>query len=261
MNNNKLKKPSPLKFWIQAAGLAYSMWQSNKRNKLAQQALRDAEIEEEKEKALLEKEMGRYKSMKFENPYAENVYEDLTISKESAEFQMEQAAQQRANIMAGLSGAAGTSGLSGLAQQLVAQGTLQSRQVSADIAKQEAMNQQLAARGAQQKQQGEDWVQQMEIQRKQDLLMSRLGGSAGAMAARQQAESNVINARLSGQGQVGGSFTDLAENVTEEDWSKFGDTLGKGWGSLKTWGQNLFNNPNSARNIGWGDNPTGTNLG
>ena len=193
--------------------------------------------------------MAGYKSMTFENPYAENVYEDLTISKETAEFQMEQAAQQRANIMQGLRGAAGSTGISALAQQLANAGTLQARQSSADIAEQEAYNQKLAAQGSLQQQKGEDWVAQMERERQQNLLMARLGGTAGATDARQLAQQNQLLAKQAGQQQMAaagiGAATSLA-SMSKEDWSKMKDTLGTGWGNLKS----LFANQDSL-SIGW----------
>ena len=83
----------------------------------------------------------------------ENVYEDLTVSQEAARFQMEQGTQQRANIMQQLRGAAGGSGIAALAQSLATQGTIQARQVSADIAQQEQANRIAAAQGAGQLQQ------------------------------------------------------------------------------------------------------------
>lgn len=234
MNNKKLTKPSPLKYWqlaIAVGQLAMSAHQSAKRNRLAREALRQQNIKAEEEAEALEKEMGRYKSMTFKNPYAENVYEDITISKESAEFQMEQAAQQRADIMQGLSGAAGTSGIAGLAQSLAVQGAMQARQASADIAKQEAYNQKLIAQGAQQVQRGEDWVQQMEIQRKQDLLMARLGGVSGARQAQQRAQANVLSSESLGRQQMIGAVANVgttAAGMEQTDWDK----LSQDWNKL-----------------------------
>ena len=82
----------------------------------------------------------------MKNQYAdmENMYEDLTVDRRAAEFQMEQGAQQRADIMQSFKGAAGASGIAGLAQALAGQGQLQARQVSADIGQQERQNQMLA---------------------------------------------------------------------------------------------------------------------
>ena len=145
------------------------------------------------------------------NPYAQNVYEDVTVNQEAAKFQMEQGAQQRANIMSSLRGAAGGSGIAGLAQSLAGQGTLQARQVSADISRQEAANQQLIGRGALQVQQGAAQVQQLQLQgqaavqaaeagRTSTLLGMEMGEMAGARAGVQSAYAN----QMSGLGAISG---------------------------------------------------------
>ena len=77
----------------------------------------------------------------------ENRFEDMTVDMRAADFQVRQGQQQRANILQSLRGAAGGSGVAGLAQALANQGTIQARQASADIARQEAANRQAAAQG------------------------------------------------------------------------------------------------------------------
>lgn len=85
-----------------------------------------------------------------ENQYAnmENTMEDLTVNQQQARFQAQQGAQQRANIMSNLQGAAGGSGIAGLAQALANQGQLATQQASASIGMQESRNQLLAAQQA-----------------------------------------------------------------------------------------------------------------
>ena len=147
-----------------------------------------------------------YRAMEFKNPYEnmenhyenmQNVYEDLTVNQQQAQFQSQQGDQQRANIMQGLQGAAGGSGVAGLAQALANQGQLQSQQISASIGQQEAMNQQMIARGAEsvqkskldaeaagdlQERAGEASLQTMEMDRQATLLGISMGESAGANA-------------------------------------------------------------------------------
>ena len=112
----------------------------------------------------MEAQKQQYKNQQFTNPFAnmQNVYEDLTVNQQQAQFQAQQGAQQRANIMQGLRGAAGSSGIAGLAQVLANQGQLQTQRISASIGQQEAMNQRLAAKGAMAVQtaerQGKQWV-------------------------------------------------------------------------------------------------------
>jgi hypothetical protein len=165
------------------------------------------------------------------NPFAQNVYEDVTVNQEAARFQMEQGAQQRANIMSGLRGAAGGSGVAGLAQALAGQGTIQARQVSASISQQEAANQRLIAQGAQQRQVGAGQVQQMQMQgaaavqaaearRTSTLLGMEMGEMAGARAGVQSAYANQMagfgamtsmqNARMGMWGDIVGGIAGAA---------------------------------------------------
>jgi hypothetical protein len=148
----------------------------------------------------LEQQKQEYKEFTFENPYAdvENFYEDVQVDTQAAEFQMEQAAQQRANILSGLRGAAGASGVAGLAQALANQATMQTRQVSVDLARQERQGQMLARQGAQQadmlRRQGEAAVQSAEFGRTSTLLASEYGQAAGAEAGVQAAYANEMSA-------------------------------------------------------------------
>ena len=54
-----------------------------------------------------------YSQLDTSNPYLnmENKFEDLTVNQQQAQFQAQQGAQQRADILASLRGAAGTSGI------------------------------------------------------------------------------------------------------------------------------------------------------
>ena len=117
------------------------------------------------------------------NPYEnietefENVYEDLTVNQQQAQFERQMAQQQQANIMQDLRGAAGGSGIAGLAQAMANQGQLQAQRASASIGMQESQNQRLAAQGAQQ-------ARAME----QQALQTRMTGAAQAQQMRLQGE-------------------------------------------------------------------------
>ena len=169
----------------------------------------------------------------MKNPFEnmQNVYEDLTVDTQAAEFQMEQGAQQRANILSGLRGAAGGSGIAGLAQALAGQGTLQARQVSTDISRQEAQNRRLTAQGAMQVQQaqrqgasqidmarrgGEAMIQEAEMQRQSTLLGVAYGGMQGANAGVQQAYANQMTSNMAMsqmQMQQAGMFMNLGSSA------------------------------------------------
>jgi len=196
---------------------------------------------QKQEAAKLEKQKDVYRNMKFKNPYAnvknqfedltnpyenlsmENVMEDLKVNTKQAEFQAQQGAQQRADALGQLRGAAGSSGIAGLAQSMANQGQLQTQQISAQIGQQEAMNQRLRAQGAQdvlRRQQvkmagqgavdmaiaqgagaadmamrgGEARLQEMEMSRQATLLGIQMGQTTGANTALQQAYANQMSA-------------------------------------------------------------------
>ena len=98
------------------------------------------------------------------NPYAENVYEDMTVDTQAADYLKEQQQQSQANIMQGLKGVAGSSGVAGLAQSMSNVATGQARQASAGIAQQERANQQARLKGEQLKQKGQFGVEKMQAQ-------------------------------------------------------------------------------------------------
>lgn len=180
-----------------------------------------------------------YREFEFENPFAgmENPFEDLTVSQEAARFQAEQAAQQRANILAGLQGAAGASGIAGLAQSLANQGTIQARQASADIARQEAANRQAAAQGQLRTdmliRQGEAAVQSAEFGRESTLYAAELGELAGTRQMRGQALGNQMSGFATMQqmeaarlGAISGFAGGVGDLLTADASSVAGKILG-----------------------------------
>jgi hypothetical protein len=168
------------------------------------------------EQAKLDKQKAEYKAMKFTNPFAnmENVYEDLTVNQQQAQFQAQQGSQQRANIMQNLKGAAGSSGVAGLAQALANQGALQTQRISASIGQQESRNQLAAAKGAGAVQiaerQGDQWVQQAEMDRQATLLGMQMGQTTGANLAQQQAQANQMNAQIAQSQAMADMFGTMA---------------------------------------------------
>ena len=177
---------------IAAVGVGMSAYSGAKSRKMAESQAKDAAIEKQREKAELDKQKEVWRSMKFENPYQENVYEDLTINQQQAQFEVQQGAQQRANIMGQMRGAAGGSGIAALAQQMASQGQLATQRASASIGQQEAANQRLRAQGAQQRQAGEAQKQQFELDKQRQLLALESGESTAAIAASQQAQRDIV---------------------------------------------------------------------
>ena len=130
--------------------------------------------------------------------------------------------------MGQLRGAAGGTGIAGVAQALAGQGQLQTQQISASIGQQEARNQALAARGAQQVQagaaavdlqqrQGEASVQGAESGRQATLLGMQQAQTAGANAAAIQARMNQQLANESANTMVTSAITGLVGNKDVQD--------------------------------------------
>jgi len=140
-----------------------------------------------------------FEAFKFTNPFEgmENPFEDFTVDLQAARFREEQAAQSRANILQQLQASAGSSGIAALAQALANQQSIQSQQISANIAQQERQNQMMAAKGASlvdlQQRQGEAMVQQAEASRESTLLGVELAGLTGASAGEQRAMANQMS--------------------------------------------------------------------
>ena len=178
------------------------MYQANQQKQDAKGVANEARTERAKQQALLKKQKDEYKAMKFKNPFEnmENTFEDLTVNQQQAQFQAQQGNQQRANIMQNMRGAAGSSGIAGLAQAMANQGQLQTQRISASIGMQESQNQMATARGAtaiqNAERQGDQWVQQTNIDRQATLLGMQMGQTTGANMAYQQSQANQMNAQI-----------------------------------------------------------------
>jgi len=207
-----------------------------RRNEQAITSATDAQLAEQsaqqaRQQQVLAEQKQSFKSFEFQNPFAgmENTMEDLTVNTAAADFQAEQGAQQRANLLSGLRGAAGGSGVAGLAQSLANAGTMQARQISVDLGQQQTQNQKLAAQQAGQLQslerQGAAAVQQAEASRESTLLGMEMGEMAGARAGVQAAYGNQMagfgaitgmqNARMGMYGQIiGGVASGVGSALT-----------------------------------------------
>ena len=132
-----------------------------KKRKAEQRAARER-LEQAKEKFESIEYKNPYEDLT--NPYAENVFEDMTVDTQAADYLREQQQQSQANIMQGLKGVAGSSGVAGLAQSMSNVATGQARQASMQIAQQERANQQARLQGEQLKQKGQFGVDKMQAQ-------------------------------------------------------------------------------------------------
>jgi|TARA_R110002012_G_scaffold7045_2_gene33367 hypothetical protein len=178
------------------------------------------------------------------NPYAnmENTMEDLTVNQQQAQFEAQQGAQTRANVMGQMRGAAGSSGVAGLAQAMANQGQQAAQRASASIGQQEAANQKAAAQQAGQLQtmdrqgawkadmtrrSGAEQQRQLEVSRENTLFAM----SADRLASAEQAVQQGQDAMWSGIGSSVGEAAQLAmlasdirlkENITKTGVSKSG---------------------------------------
>ena len=158
-----------------------------------------------------------YANVKNQYRDLENTFEDLTVNQQQAQFEAQQNAQVRANIMEGFRGAAGASGIAGLAQAMASQAQLSTQKASASIGLQEAQQQKLmATEGARiqmAERAGEAQAEQMRLAgeaQARGLEWQKTGTMLGmaqqrkGMADQAIAESNAAIA--GGVGQVAGSL-------------------------------------------------------
>ena len=237
------------------------------------------------EAAKLEKQKDIYRSMQFTNPYGRS-----TVNTKQAEFQTQQGAQQRANIMQSMQGAAGGSGIASLAQAMAGQGALQTQQISAQIGQQEAANQRLKAQGAQdvmRRQQvkmagqgavdmtraqgaaaadmarrgGEASMQEMEISRQATLLGIQMGQTSGANAALQQAYANQMAAGAN-QANLYGQQAAAQYGMAGDAMGSFGSFVGAYAGAGTGSGDSTTNSDRKLKkNISKiGKSPSGLNI-
>ena len=209
--------------------------QGNKMRKQSAGLAKQALAERKEQQKRVDKEVANYRAMKFTNPYEgmENTMEDLRVSTQAADFQAEQGAQQRSNIMQSLKGAAGSSGIAGLAQSMANQGQLQARQISAGLAQQEVGNEMARAqqagmiqkaerRGAAQIQQmersGDAMVQGAESGRQATILGMQYGQAAGANTNYQQAMENQANANMRASQMGNTAMMNMMGTAASTDW-------------------------------------------
>mgnify|MGYP003134876656 CR=1 FL=1 len=188
---------------------------------MAGKAKKEREAEQKRANEELAKMRDRYEKLDTSNPYAnlenrfaENVYEDLAVNQQQAQFVAQQGQQQRANIMQRLQGAAGASGIAGLAQTMANQGQLQTQQAAASIGQQEARNQQLAAQGQLRVQAGETAVdakkgygEVLSRQWEQSKVATMFGMAQQEKASADAARQRALDAQMSAIGDIAGGVT------------------------------------------------------
>lgn len=155
--------------------------------------------------------MQQYEQSQYVDPYAnmENVYEDLTVNTQQAEFQKQMALQQQADTLDALRSTAGASGAAGLAQVLSGSFARQQQEASASIGEQERKNQLLSLQGADQLQrlqaEGQLAGQAFEQQKLENILQFKMADVAAALGAETNYQQQLFD--------VGGQVLDLIGDV------------------------------------------------
>ena len=163
--------------------------------------------EQKDAQAQFDQNMTKYQSQDLSNPYAnmENVYEDLTVNTQAADFAAQQQAQGMANTMQSMKGAAGGSGIAALAQAMAGQQSQNAQSASADIARQEAGNQKAQAQMAGELQMAERKGEVMSRDMKREQYETELGMSQQRLGAANLARQEATQALVGGVGQVVGA--------------------------------------------------------
>ena len=177
---------------------------------------RNAKKKAEEAQIDLDKQKASFANLDTSNPYLnmENTMEDLTVNKQQAEFQKQQAMQSQANVMQSMRGAAGGSGIAALAQTLANSGSLDAQKASVSIGNQEAANQRLERGEASRIQglgiDGEIMSRQAEKGKISTLMGMAADDVSNANQARAEAKSDMhkgiatVGSSLTSMGGVGG---------------------------------------------------------
>jgi len=135
----------------------------------------------------------------------ENVYEDLTVNTQQADFVAQQQAQGMADTMGSLKGAAGGSGIAALAQSLAGQQSQNAQQASVSIGQQEASNQAAERQMAGQLQQQETMGELESRAAEKDKVDTMLGMSQARLGSANQARAAATQSIIGGVGELAGA--------------------------------------------------------
>lgn len=136
----------------------------------------------------------------------ENVYEDLTVNQQQADFTAQQQQQGLSNTLNQMQGAAGGSGIAALAQAMANQQSQNAQRASVSIGQQEAQNQAAQARMAGQLQSQERQGELISRQAEMDKTSTLLGMSGQRLQAANQARAAATQGLMAGIGGVAGAF-------------------------------------------------------
>ena len=150
----------------------------------------------------------QFENLDTSNVYAnmENVYEDLTVNQQQAEFANRAQQQSLANTMAGMQGAAGGSGIAALAQAMANQSSLNAERASLSIGQQERQNQMAQMQQAANIQRLEAAGELKSREAELNKVSTLMGLSGQRLQAANEARNDATQGILAGVGNVAGGF-------------------------------------------------------
>jgi hypothetical protein len=163
---------------------------ANKRRRQAMKANKKA-------RAKMERDKEKYLNTPITNPYLdkENVYEDLTVNTQAADFAAEKSQQGLADTLSNMNQAAGGSGIAALAQALAGQSAIANQKASMSIAEQERKNEMKERAQADQldtlERRGNKYVEDMQRKMAGEVLGYSMADVTGTNADIKQATENV----------------------------------------------------------------------
>ena len=216
-------KPSPMKVLPIAAqiGLAAAPGiisavgsLSGRRKRIQEQQAAKAEMDQARQAFENIEYQNTYADL--QNPYSENIYEDLTVDTQAADYLKRQQQQSQANIMQNLKGVAGSSGVAGLAQSLANISAGQAEKASLQIAQQQRENEKLRLSGELRKQTAQGKVDLLKMEgeesrrkKEQQRIASLYGLSIDRMDAADKARQTAREGVVAGLGQAAAGVAGL----------------------------------------------------
>tara|TARA_Y100000401_G_C8291195_1_gene208822 strand:+ start:20 stop:790 length:771 start_codon:yes stop_codon:yes gene_type:complete len=221
--------------WAMAVGATISIATGAIKNKQAKSAQDKARRNARKAQNELDEQKDRFRRLDTSNPYLnmENVFEDLTVNTQAAEFERDQQMSTQANIMQSMRGAAGASGIAALAQSLANQGAIDAQKAQANIASQEQANK-LQERQESARIQGlEREGELISRQAQAGKIQSFMGMAADEVAVNRQAEQLAMAQKqeaqqqmISGAAQVGMAGAAKAGIIDSQMFDEFKSSYG-----------------------------------
>lgn len=146
----------------------------------------------------------QFENLDTSNVFAglENVYEDLTVNQQQAEFTKRQQQQQLAQTMSGMQGAAGGSGIAALAQAMANQSSLNAERAGVSIGQQERQNQIAQMQQAANLQKMEAIGEQKSREAELNKISTLMGMSGQRLQAANQARNAATEAIFKGVGST-----------------------------------------------------------